>query len=121
MISLDQILLLQQKVESAVGKISQLQAENDALSAKCSELTESLARKTEQLSQFERDQNKIEGGILKALEKLNTIENSILNATEKNVPEMPETAATRTEQETEPATVAQRDQAANPNSEFDIF
>ncbi len=80
MISLNQILLLEQKVESAVAKIAQLQAENDALRSKCSELTNSLSSKTEQLSNFESNQDKIESGILKALDRLNSIENSVLNA-----------------------------------------
>jgi len=80
MISLDQVLLLEQKVESAVGKIAQLQAENDALRSKCSELTNALSNKTEQLSSFEQDQSRIENGILKAIDRLNFIENSVLKA-----------------------------------------
>jgi len=67
MISLDQVLLLEQKVESAVGKIAQLQAENDALRSKCSELTNALSNKTEQLSSFEQDQLlKLQKNALKA-------------------------------------------------------
>ena len=80
MISLDHVLLLEQKVESAVAKIAQLQAENDALRSRCSELTNALSTKSEQLSSFESDQNKIESGILKALDRLNSIENSVLKA-----------------------------------------
>ena len=80
MISLDQVLLLEQKVESAVEKIRQLQDENDALRKKCSELTNALSSKSEQLSSFETDQNKIEQGIRKALDRLNSIENSVLKA-----------------------------------------
>ena len=80
MISLDQILLLERKVESAVEKISQLQSENDALRTKCAELTNALADKSERLSSIEQDQNKIENGILKALDRLNSIENSVLRA-----------------------------------------
>jgi FtsZ-binding cell division protein ZapB len=86
MISLDQILLLEQKVERAVEKITQLQAENDALRRKCSELTNALSSKTEQISSFEQDQNKIENGILKALERLNSIENSVLKAASEPAP-----------------------------------
>ncbi|MCQ2575972.1 MAG: cell division protein ZapB [Treponema sp.] len=80
MISIDQVLLLEQKVESAVAKIQQLQAENDALRVKCAELTNALSSKSEQLNTYETDQNKIEDGIRKALERLNTIENSVLRA-----------------------------------------
>ena len=78
MISLDQVYLLEQKVESAVEKIQQLQAENDALRKKCDELTNALSAKSEQLTSFESDQSQIENGIKKALDRLNSIENSVL-------------------------------------------
>ena len=83
MISLDQVYLLEQKVESAVEKIQQLQAENDALRNKCTELTNALSAKSEQLSNFESDQSQIETGIKKALDRLNSIENSVLKTAEK--------------------------------------
>ena len=78
MLSLDQVLLLEQKVESAVAKIEQLQAENDALRKRCDELTNALSSKTEQLSSIETDQNQIETGIKKALDRLLYIENAVL-------------------------------------------
>ena len=78
MVSLDQVLLLEEKVESAVAKISQLKAENDALRAQCAELKNSLAAKSEQISSFQLDQNKIEEGIIKALTRLNAVENYVL-------------------------------------------
>ena len=83
MISLDQVYLLEQKVESAVAKIQQLQAENDALRSKCNELTNALSAKSEQLTSFESDQSQIENGIKKALDRLNSIENSVLKTAEK--------------------------------------
>lgn len=79
MISLDKILLLEEKVESAVKKITQLQLENDALRKSCAELTNSLSEKSERLLTYEQEQSKIESGIIKALDRLNTIENSVLN------------------------------------------
>lgn len=78
MITLDQVLTLEQKVESAVVKIQQLQAENDALRKQCAELTNALSSKSEQLSSFESNQSQIECGILNALDRLNQIENSVL-------------------------------------------
>ena len=78
--TLDQVLLLEQKVESAVEKIQQLQAENDALRSKCDELTNALSAKSEQLSSFETDSSRIETGIQKALDRLNSIEDSILKS-----------------------------------------
>ena len=89
MISLEQILLLEKKVESAVAKIAQLQAENDALRTKCSELTNALSSKSEQLSSFENDQNKIESGILKALDRLSSIENTVLQAVQTSTTTSP--------------------------------
>lgn len=80
MISLDQVILLEKKVESAVAKIQQLKAENDALRSKCSELTNALSAKSEQLSSFVNDQSQIENGIKKALDRLNSIENSVLKS-----------------------------------------
>ena len=80
MISFDQVLLLEEKVESAVKKIEQLNAENAALRSKCAELSNALNAKTEQFSSFESNQSKIEEGILKALSRLNAVENVVLQA-----------------------------------------
>ncbi|MBQ3799252.1 MAG: hypothetical protein II837_03045 [Treponema sp.] len=86
MISLDQVLLLQKKVETAVGKInfltgqiSQLKNDNDALRTKCAELTKALDEKTELVSSLEANQGKIEEGILTALNRLDTVENAVLD------------------------------------------
>jgi len=116
MISLDQILLLERKVESAVEKISQLQSENDALRTKCAELTNALADKSERLSSIEQDQSKIENGILKALDRLNSIENSVLRAgsaaSSAKVQKAPERA---------PARPAAEPKKAEEGGQFDIF
>ena len=80
MTTLDQVRLLEEKVESAVTKMQQLQAENDALRKKCAELTNALSSKTEQLSSFSTDKSEIEDGIKKALDRLSYIENSVLKA-----------------------------------------
>lgn len=79
MISVDQIYLLQKKVESAVQKIEQLKSENDALRTKCSELTNALSEKTELLSSFMADEKKIESGIMSALNRLDSVENALLD------------------------------------------
>ena len=80
MISFDQVLLLEERVESAVKKIEQLNAENAALRAKVAELSNALDAKSEQFSSFQSDQSKIEEGILKALSRLNAVENVVLQA-----------------------------------------
>ncbi|MBQ9206531.1 MAG: cell division protein ZapB [Treponema sp.] len=80
MISIEQVLLLEEKVESAVKKIEQLNAENAALRSKCAELSNALNAKSEQFSSFQSDQSKIEEGILKALSRLNAVENVVFQA-----------------------------------------
>lgn len=104
MISLDQVLLLQEKVETAVQRLAQLNAdnerltsENDALRSKCAELSKALEDKTELVSNLESDQNKIEAGILSALSRLDTVENSVLSAgssTTSNAPSTNENTST---------------------------
>lgn len=74
MISLDQIVLLDQKVASAIAKIVQLQAENATLRKSVEELTTSLAAKSNDLSALMQEQGKIETGILAALEKLGALD-----------------------------------------------
>ena len=86
MISFDQVLLLVEKVESAVKKIEQLNAENAALRSKCAELSNALEAKSEQFSSFESNQSKIEEGILKALSRLNAVENVVLQASATQSP-----------------------------------
>lgn len=87
MINIDQIQLLEAKIESAVEKISQLQVENDALRNRVQELSNALSAKSEQLSNCEqklidseKSQELIENGILKALNRLNSIENNVLKS-----------------------------------------
>jgi hypothetical protein len=72
--------MLEEKVESAVKRIEQLNAENAALRRKCAELSNALNAKSEQFSTFQSDQSKIEEGILKALSRLNAVENVVLQA-----------------------------------------
>ncbi len=129
MISLDQVLLLEQKVESAVAKIAQLQAENDALRSKCAELTNALSTKSEQLTTIESDQNRIESGILKALDRLNSIENSVLKAvapTEKEAEPTQQLSTaipqdnTYAEQSSHEEQVQQQQQQSEQKSFFDM-
>lgn len=91
MISLEQVLLLQKKVETAVEKIAllsnqvrQLNADNDALRSKCTELTKALSDKSELVTSLESDQTKIEQGILNALSRLDTVENAVLSGSSSN-------------------------------------
>ena len=112
MISLEQVMLLEQKIESAVEKIQQLQAENDALRKKCSELTNALSSKSEQLTSFETDQSQIESGILKALDRLNQIENSVL----KVAGQAASTPAVNIQQTADPVKMQAQPAQVNPAS-----
>ena len=104
MISLDQVLLLEQKVQSAVEKIKQLEGENDALRSKCSELTNALSAKTEQLAAFESEQKTIESGIIKAIDRLNSIENSVLKTAGQSHASGLAAAASKIAEESAPVT-----------------
>lgn len=83
MISLVQIQLLEEKVESAVAKILQLTEENEALAQRCAQLEDEKAKLQDNLLSFHQDQERIEQGIIKALDRLNVVENSVLQAVEQ--------------------------------------
>lgn len=124
---LDQILLLEQKVESAVAKISQLQAENDALRTQCAELTNALSAKTELLTHFEHDQGMIENGIIKALDRLASIENSVLQATgasaakDGSTPQIETTTSEASVESASQSEVPNTENAVEPTSAQDII
>lgn len=113
MISIDQVLLLQQKVESAVQKIVELKAENDALRNKCSELTNALSEKSELLASFTADEKKIEDSILGALDRLNKIENSVLSQAGQNT-------ASKSEADPLPTTNNESDDVVAPEFDLDV-
>lgn len=108
MSSIDQILLLQKKVNTAVEKIkqmndlvSQLKSENDALRRKCAELTNSLEDKTELVSSMEAEQSQIEESIRRALDQLDEVENSVLASVVENTEPVRETPPQPEPQETQ--------------------
>lgn len=144
MTSPDHVELLVKKVESIVAKTLNLQAENDALRTKCAELTNALSAKTEQLASFEREQSMVEGGILKALERLSSIENSILQAADNSIQQntvqqipsaeaqpaaagqnvQPEISNEVSAPQNDANAIRQNEQPQNPvseNGQFDIF
>ena len=116
MISLDQVILLEEKVENAVAKIVQLNAENAALRRKCAELTNALSAKTEQFSSFQTDQGKIEEGILKALERLNAVENAVHTATagvQASVQKQPQILVQQSDKTTEQTSIQNSSEQKN--------
>ena len=92
MVTLNQVLLLQEKVETAVKKITslnervmQLESENDALRSKCAELTKAISEKSDLVSTLEDTQPKIEQSILETLNRLDAVQDSILSRDDSNV------------------------------------
>ena len=77
MISLDQVRLLEQKVENAVNKILQLQRENAELKERCAFLESQASNLNQKVSNYESDQNQIEEGIVKVLKRLNGVEDAV--------------------------------------------
>ena len=83
---------LEKKVEAIVSKMNDLQRQNVALQEKNRDLIEKNSLLMQKISSFEADQNRIEQGILNALDRLNSMENSALkvgtSATTQNVQEV---------------------------------
>ena len=77
MISLNQVQLLERKVENAVSKIVALQKQNELLQSKCKDLELKNEQLNEKVFNFEREQNTIEQGILSVLNRLDFVEDSI--------------------------------------------
>lgn len=117
MISLEQIQLLEQKVESAVAKILQLTEERDTLFQRCAQLEDENKRLQSNILDFHQDQDRIEQGIIKALDKLNAVENSVLQAVaiQRQVEEP--VAPVVQDFETDPAVEEQTQQIFNNNVE----
>ena len=93
MITLDQVQLLEKKIEEIISIMNNLQKQNSALQEKNRELIEKNSLLMQRISSFEADQNRIEQGILNALDRLNSMENSALKVgtsatTEQNVQEV---------------------------------
>lgn len=76
MLSLDQVNLLESKVEKAVELIRSLSAEKDNFKAVLAEKENRIAELERLIITFKDEQSKIEKGIANALNKLSAFENS---------------------------------------------
>lgn len=112
MLSLDQVRLLENHVEKAVGKINSLTAENERLRSQLSTLQERVHELEGFVTGFKDDQGKIEAGILNALEQLGALENTI---TSEAVQE--EAPVDKIQEESGPATTSPADETAGSTSE----
>lgn len=77
MLTLDQVRLLENHVEKAVGKITSLNAENERLRSQLLTLQNRTSELEGFVTSFKNDQGKIEAGILNALEQLSAFEDSL--------------------------------------------
>ena len=77
MISLDQVHVLEKKVESAVSKIIELKNENTALKNRISILEKENTDLNSKVSVFEREQNRVEESILSVLNRLDVVEDTV--------------------------------------------
>ena len=94
MIGVEQIRILEDRIEKALAFIGGLRSENAALQTKTEESEESRSRAEdraaaaesrvreleEAIATFKRDQSRIEEGILHALEKLDAFEDLVLRS-----------------------------------------
>ena len=77
MISLDQVHVLEKKVESAVSKIVELKNENAALKNRISLLEKENTELNSKVSVFEKEQNRVEESILSVLNRLDVVEDTV--------------------------------------------
>ncbi len=115
MVSLEQVRLLEQRVNKAVARISALQQENATLREELSGYQARVSELEQQIAQIKEDQTAIEQGILSALGQLDQLEDELTDdgeaaesgaeledgetfAGERVSPETPATADTDPEQ-----------------------
>jgi hypothetical protein len=77
MLNLDQVRLLENRVEKAVGKIQTLTAENTHLRTQLSGLQTRVNELEGLVRAFKDDQGRIEEGILSALDRLSAFEENV--------------------------------------------
>lgn len=82
MLNLDQVRLLENRVEKAVTKIQSLTAENTHVRLQLSGLQTRVNELEGLVRAFKDDQGRIEEGILNALDRLSAFEDSVYQATE---------------------------------------
>ena len=82
MISLNQIRLLEQKIESILDLVSALQSEKAVLENQNAKLKAEVQELAAKCSRFEQDEEKIEQGILSVLNRLNNMEDAVQHVME---------------------------------------
>jgi hypothetical protein len=86
MLSLDQVRLLENRVQKAVGKITSLTDENARLRAQLTGLQTRVNELEGLVRSFKDDQGRIEEGILSALDRLSAFEDSVFHGESGSAP-----------------------------------
>jgi uncharacterized phage infection (PIP) family protein YhgE len=110
MISLEQIRLLEQKVQAAVARIGQLKQENATLKEHLSSYQKRIDELEVLVDSFKADQGQIEQGILNALAQLDQLEDEV---TSPAATPQPAQATERMPEPTAPADEAPAPAGAN--------
>ena len=76
MISVEQIRLLESKVQAAVATLSSLQEENSMLKSKLTDYEKRIDELEYLIEEFKEEQTEIEQGIISALNKLDSLESA---------------------------------------------
>jgi len=76
-LSLEQVRVLESRVEKAVGLIASLRAENSSLRHGLQTAEQRVSELEALIAEFQKDQARIESGILEALRKLDSFEDAV--------------------------------------------
>lgn len=87
MIRLEQVVALEARVEKAVALISSLRTENSSLRAGLAAAESRVTELETLVAEFQKDQSRIEEGILQALRKLDSFEDSVHGAIAASAPQ----------------------------------
>lgn len=101
MITLEQVLLLDEKIQKAVDTITTLRQENTSLKTRLGEYQTRIEELEVLIKDFKNDQGEIEEGILKALKQLDMVDSSTSEATPDDTPAETEADSMESEADTE--------------------
>jgi len=120
MISLNQIRLLEQKIESILDLVAVLQSEKAVLENQNAKLKAEVQELVAKCGRFEQDEEKIEQGILSVLNRLNNMEDAVQSVMQSGRSSVSDEKTAHTQQAVQQA--SEHTQPAKPSAEqLDIF
>lgn len=112
MLNLDQVRLLESKVERAVQMIKSLHTEKDSLKKEIEVRDKRISELEKLIVAFKDDQSKIEEGIINALNQLSAFEDASYTRKNEVRPQAAETETPAPSQEPAPAAPPKKEQTA---------